>query len=109
MTVAGQQVSGLTPEEAAARLSGMVDEVQQDSITLTYEGKSWEVFADDLGVTMAQLSLAWVLKNPNVSTVITGASKVSQVEENMKAVEVKNQLTEDVMDRIHEIIKGIDD
>jgi vancomycin resistance protein YoaR len=52
VTVAGQQVSGLTPEEAAARLSGMVDEVQQDSITLTYEGKSWEVFADDLGVTM---------------------------------------------------------
>jgi aryl-alcohol dehydrogenase-like predicted oxidoreductase len=36
--------------------------------------------ADDLGVTMAQMSIAWLLKNPNVSTVITGASKVSQVE-----------------------------
>ncbi|MFW5714568.1 MAG: potassium channel beta subunit family protein [Brevefilum sp.] len=65
--------------------------------------------AEDLGVSMAQMSLAWVLKNPNVSTVITGASKVSQVEENMKAGEIKNQLTEDVMDRIHEIIKDIDD
>jgi voltage-dependent potassium channel beta subunit len=64
--------------------------------------------ADDLGVSLAQLSLAWVLKNPNVSTVITGASKVSQVTENMKAAEVKNQLTDDVMARIHEIIKNVD-
>ena len=68
-----------------------------------------EVVADDLGVSMAQMSLAWVLKNPNVSTVITGASKVSQVEENMKAVEIKNQLTEDVMDRIEDIIQDIND
>jgi len=58
---------------------------------------------------MAQMSLAWVLKNPNVSTVITGASKVSQVEENMKAIAVKDQLTDDVMERIHEIIKDIED
>jgi voltage-dependent potassium channel beta subunit len=64
--------------------------------------------ADDLGVSLAQLSLAWVLKNPNVSTVITGASKVSQVTENMKAAEVKNQLTDDVMARIDEIIKDVD-
>jgi voltage-dependent potassium channel beta subunit len=64
--------------------------------------------ADDLGVSLAQLSLAWVLKNPNVSTVITGASKVSQVTENMKAAEVKNQLTDDVMAKIDEIIKDVD-
>jgi voltage-dependent potassium channel beta subunit len=64
--------------------------------------------ADDLGVSMAQMSLAWLLKNPNVSTVITGASKVSQVEENMKAVEVKDQLTDDVMARIDEIIKDVE-
>lgn len=65
--------------------------------------------ADDLGVSLAQLSLAWLLKNPNVSTVITGASKVSQVTENMKAVEVKDQLTDDVMARIAEIIQVIQD
>jgi voltage-dependent potassium channel beta subunit len=65
--------------------------------------------ADDLGVTMAQLSLAWCLKNPNVSTVITGASKVSQVKENMKAVEVKEKLTDDVMERIQSIIADVDD
>jgi len=64
--------------------------------------------ADDLGVSMAQMSLAWLLKNPNVSTVITGASKVSQVEENMKAVKVKDQLTDDVMARIDEIIQDVE-
>jgi voltage-dependent potassium channel beta subunit len=65
--------------------------------------------AEDLGVTMAQLSLAWCLKNPNVSTVITGASKLSQVKENMKAVEVKEKLTDDVMERIQSIIEDVDD
>jgi len=64
--------------------------------------------AADLGVSLAQMSLAWVLKNPNVSTVITGASKVSQVTENMKAAQVKDQLTDDVMARIDEIIKDVD-
>src|SRR6185369_4174799 len=44
--------------------------------------------AKELDCTLAQLALAWCLKNPNVSSVITGASRVSQVEENMKAVGV---------------------
>lgn len=64
--------------------------------------------ADDLGVTLAQMSLAWLLKNPNVSTVITGASRVSQVEENMKAVAIKDKLTDDVMDRIEAIVKDVE-
>jgi len=61
--------------------------------------------AEDLGVTLAQMSLAWILKNPNVSTVITGASKVSQLEENLQATEIKEKMTDDVMDRIREIVK----
>ena len=65
------------------------------------------IVADDLGVSMAQMSLAWILKNPNVSTVITGASKVSQVRENMKAVDIKEKMTDEVMDRIHAIIKDV--
>ena len=56
--------------------------------------------ASDLGCTLAQMSLAWCLKNPNVSTVITGASRSSQVVENMKARDVKPKLTPDVMARI---------
>jgi voltage-dependent potassium channel beta subunit len=60
--------------------------------------------AKDLGGTLAQLALAWCLKNPNVSTVITGASKAEQVRENMKALEIYQQIGDDVMERIDEIL-----
>ena len=56
--------------------------------------------AGDLGCTISQLALAWCLKNPNVSTVITGASRVSQVQENMKALEVVPKLTAEVVTAI---------
>ena len=48
--------------------------------------RALKAISDDLGCTLAQMSLAWCAKNPHVSTVITGASRVEQVEENMKAV-----------------------
>jgi voltage-dependent potassium channel beta subunit len=60
--------------------------------------------AKELGCSMAQLALAWCLKNPNVSTVITGASKAEQVRENMKALEVYQQMDEEVMRHIDEIL-----
>lgn len=60
--------------------------------------------AEELGCTMAQMALAWCLKNPNVSTVITGASRPEQVEENMAALEVVPKLTDEVMDGIEEIL-----
>ena len=56
--------------------------------------------AADLSCTLAQMSLAWCLKNPRVSTVITGASRPAQVVENMKALDVAPKLTPDVMARI---------
>ncbi len=56
--------------------------------------------ARELGCSLAQLSIAWVLKNPNVSTVLTGASRVEQVRENMKAVEVAPKLTPEIMAKI---------
>ena len=60
--------------------------------------------AEELGCTMAQLAIAWCLANPNVSTVITGASRPGQVRENMKAIEVYERLTPDVLGRIEEIV-----
>lgn len=60
--------------------------------------------ADELGCTMAQLGLAWCLTNPNVSTVITGASRPEQVHENMKALDVVPLLTDDILGRIEEIL-----
>ncbi len=60
--------------------------------------------AEDLGIAMPQLALAWCLKNSDVSTVITGASKPKQVEQNMEAIEVTDKLTDDVMERIEEVL-----
>ena len=60
--------------------------------------------AEGLGATMSQLAIAWCLRNPRVSTVILGASRVSQVHENLKALDVLPQLTDDVMAAIEEVL-----
>lgn len=60
--------------------------------------------AADLDCSLAQLALAWCVKNPNVSTVITGASRVEQLHENMKALDVAEKLTSDVIERIEEVL-----
>ena len=60
--------------------------------------------ADDLGCSMSQLAIAWVARNPNVSSVILGASRVSQLEENLAALDVVPLLTEDVLARITEAL-----
>lgn len=60
--------------------------------------------AEELGCTMAQLALAWCLTNPQVSTVITGASKPEQVEENMASLEIVPKLTAKILERIEEIL-----
>jgi voltage-dependent potassium channel beta subunit len=61
--------------------------------------------ADRLGCTMAQLSLAWCTKNPNVSTVITGASKVSQVLQNFETVDVIPLLTDEIKEEMQAAVK----
>jgi voltage-dependent potassium channel beta subunit len=85
--------------------------------TLTDESKiakvkALEPIAKDLDATLSQLALAWCLKNPFVSTVITGASRVEQVHENMKAAAVAPKITPEIMekiDTIFEIKKDEDD
>ena len=59
--------------------------------------------ADELGVSLAQLSIAWCASNPHVSTVITGASRVEQVRENLGALDVIDRLTPDILARIDAI------
>ena len=60
--------------------------------------------AKKLGCTTAQLALAWCLKNPHVSTVITGASRASQVAENMKALEIEDKITPELYEEIEKIL-----
>ncbi len=60
--------------------------------------------AEELNTTMARLAIAWCLKNPNVSTVITGASRVEQVHDNIKALDIIDLLTDDVMEKIEGVL-----
>lgn len=60
--------------------------------------------AEDLGCTRAQLAIAWCLKNPRVSTVITGASRPEQVTENMAALDVAAKLDGEAMERIEKVL-----
>jgi voltage-dependent potassium channel beta subunit len=62
--------------------------------------KRLQPIAADLGCTMAQFAIAWCLKNPYVSTVITGASRPEQVTENMKAIEIAEKIDRSVMERV---------
>lgn len=60
--------------------------------------------AAQIGCTMAQFALAWCLKNGNVSTVITGASRPEQITENAKAVQVAEKITPEMMVKVDEIM-----
>jgi aryl-alcohol dehydrogenase-like predicted oxidoreductase len=96
----GKYLNGI-PEGSRATLPGY--EWLKDM--LTDEGRNkkvaeLKVIADKLGVTLAQFSLAWCAKNPNVSTVITGASNADQVRENMTALDVMPLLTKEIMDQV---------
>lgn len=65
--------------------------------------------AEALGGTTAQLAIAWCAKNPHVSTVITGASRVAQLQENMKALDLLPKLTSEVMASIDGLMAGLAD
>jgi voltage-dependent potassium channel beta subunit len=60
--------------------------------------------SEELGISMPHLSLAWCLKNPHVSTVILGASRLSQLENNLKAFDMVEKLTPEVMNKIEAIV-----
>ena len=64
--------------------------------------------AQELGTTMTKLALAWCLVNPNVSTMILGASKIEQLEENLTCLEVVPLLTKEVQDKIQSILGGFE-
>ena len=82
-------------------------------------GRGWEdrlaavrklaALAHELGTSLPRLSLAWCLKNPQVSTVILGASRVEQLLENLGSLEVVDRLTPEVMKRIDQIVTPVGD
>jgi voltage-dependent potassium channel beta subunit len=96
----GKYLDGV-PEGSRATLPGyewlkemLTDPAQNEKV------RKLKAIADDLGCSLAQLSLAWCAKNPHVSTVITGASRADQVKDNLGALDVLDRLDDGVMDRI---------
>ena len=93
----GKYANGI-PEKSRATLKGMdflvaglTDQAKNQAVV------KFQQIAANLDCSVAQLAIAWVAKNPRVSTVILGASSLSQFEHNMKALEVLPKLTPDVM------------
>jgi voltage-dependent potassium channel beta subunit len=104
--LSGKYSKGIpTDSRAATTNMGWLKEnvTNQDKLAKV---QTLEPIAKELGCTLSQLSIAWCLKNPFVSSVITGATRISQVQENMKASEVATKLTSDVMGRIEAIFEG---
>jgi voltage-dependent potassium channel beta subunit len=100
----GKYLDGI-PEDSRGNLPGY--EWLQSMLTdpkTNERVRRLKTIADDLGCTLAQLALAWCTKNPHVSSVITGASRASQVRENMEALDVAKRLDEAVMARIEEAV-----
>jgi voltage-dependent potassium channel beta subunit len=109
---------------ASGLLTGKYNEGIPEGTRVTLEGYDWlrKMFeseetkariekvrqltpiAQELGCSMSQMAIAWCLTNPNVSTVITGASRAEQVRENMKALDVVEKLTPEWLERIEAIL-----
>lgn len=67
--------------------------------------RNFEKLANELGVSMASLSIAWCIHNPNVSTAILGATKKEQLIENLKAIETEKMITVEIMQKIDAIFE----
>lgn len=90
------------PKDSRAALNEWLKPRMEDKEKLA-KVDALEPIARELDATMSQLAIAWCLKNPFVSTVITGASRVGQVHENMKAVDIAPKITPEMMERIDAI------
>jgi len=92
------------PEGSRLALKGyewLRDIVTEESLAKV---KKLESVAADLGVSLAQLAIGWILRLPQVTSVITGATRAAHVQENLKAIEVPAKLTPEVLERIEAIL-----
>jgi voltage-dependent potassium channel beta subunit len=103
----GKYTDGV-PEGSRAALPGY--EWLRDSLTDPDRNnavRELQKIAGSLDATLAQLAIAWCARNPHVSTVITGASRVSQVHDNLGALDVLDRLDQGVVDQIDTITSGL--
>lgn len=100
--LSGKYNQGIPRESRLAKEAWLVPDNFMQMVEKT---KKLSELAKELECTLSQLSIAWCLKNPNVSSVITGATKTEQLVENLGAIDVKGKLTTDVMKKIDHIVK----
>ena len=108
---------------ASGLLSGKYNSGINESTRLTMDGLEWlkdstinearvnsviklSELANEIGISMPQMAICWCLKNKNVSTVILGASKVSQLEETLKSIDLMEKLDAEIMEKIELIVNN---
>jgi len=94
------------PEGSRATMENMGWLRDQVTVETIAKVREFVKLAEELGVTAAQLSIAWVLRRKEVSSVITGASKMEQLDDNLNAAALVEKLDENILDRIEMIFNG---
>lgn len=97
----GKYLEGVPEDASPARLRFIADRIEDKDLSARL--RQFVEVAKSVGCTPAQLAIAWCADNPNVSSVITGASRPSQVEENLVALEVLDRLDDEVRERLDAI------
>lgn len=103
----GKYNNGIPEDSRLARFPGLRKHMEESGILSekTFEKlQKLQKIADELGAKLSQLALAWCLLNPHVSSVILGVSRLEQLHENLKALEIKEKITEDVEKEIRKIL-----
>jgi aryl-alcohol dehydrogenase-like predicted oxidoreductase len=98
--LSGKYNQGIPSDSRLAKESWLVPE---NFMQLIEKTKQLEKIANSLECTLSQLAIAWCLLHPHVSSVITGATKAEQLEENLGALLIKTELTPEIMKQIDSI------
>jgi len=93
------------PQGSRASLEDMAWMQERLTPELIGQVRQFTAIAQDLGATTAQLALAWVLRRKEVSSVITGATRLEQIDENLGAAELEGRLTDGILDAIEKIFE----
>lgn len=101
----GKYDDGLPKGSRLAETDWLQEEIyRQEALDKTRQFKH---IADEMGVNRAELAIAWCLRQPDLSSVITGATRVEQLEQNLKALDIKDKLTDDVLQALDNIFGGL--
>lgn len=102
----GPNDKGLSRKHIFEGIEASLARLQMEYVDLVFchRPDPYTPIADGLGCSIAQLALAWCLKNHNINSVITGASRPEHVSENMRSLDIVEKLTDEIMDQIESIL-----